>query len=126
MGVAFKTVTNEKEAIDVRKLMANQALGIIRIDTKFRRGLNIKMLVPPLLVIVANGKSFHLRDIIQMEGRGFRTQVSCQGLLLMQDEQASSSALMWREIEARVSNKPQDSVKNLILLRQILAELTRS
>ena len=115
-GVSWYTVDSKEEARVVRNVMTTRSRGVIRICRSYARGYDLKLAQDAHVIVIANGDAIKLSEVLQMVGRGCRSQGKARGTVVVESEKYLDSNEAFDALCARKSRGSGNTAENLVAL----------
>lgn len=122
-GVPYASIQTDKDAIEGRKLYAEEKRGCYELALKFARSLDWKLAVNPTVLIRNPGKDLAARVANQMCGRSPRNRGKGEAVLFGTGNGTLSKDL-WDRLAASEQALPLGCGKNLLRLIQLWDEFS--
>jgi hypothetical protein len=119
-GVSWYTVDSKEEARVVRNVMTTRSRGVIRICRSYARGYDLKLAQDAHVIVIANGDAVKLSEVLQMVGRGCRSQGKARGTVVVESEKYLDGNEAWDALCARKSEGTGNTAENLVALAKCI------
>ena len=112
-GVSWHVVSDKKKANEVRNIMTTRPRGVIRVCREYARGYDLKLTQDAHVIIIANGHEMKLTEVMQMIGRGCRSQGKPKGTVIIESDLYNDSSEAWDAISTRRTDANANCAENL-------------